>query len=174
MLFDPLAQLLGLLACAIGVTAFLQRQDRKLRLHLTLNGVLLTAHFMLLGATAAAINCLLCAVRTWVSGYYRSLGVMLLFLGVAWPLVMPKVSHPIQWLTLLGTTLSTYALFRLDGMALRLCMLSSTVCWLVHNIWAGSWGGILLEGSFFIVNGHLILGLYRARRQARCVSTQQG
>ncbi|MGE6292925.1 hypothetical protein [Aeromonas media] len=41
-------------------------------------------------------------------------------------------------------------------------------------MWAGSWGGILLEGSFFIVNGHLILGLYRARRQARCVSTQQG
>lgn len=128
MLFDPLAQLLGLLACAIGVTAFLQRQDRKLRLHLTLNGVLLTVHFMLLGATAAAINCLLCAVRTWVSGYYRSLGVMLLFLGVAWPLVMPKVSHPIQWLTLLGTTLSTYALFRLEGMALRLCMLGSTIC----------------------------------------------
>ncbi|MCY9837187.1 YgjV family protein [Aeromonas media] len=174
MLFDPLAQLLGLLACAIGVTAFLQRQDRKLRLHLTLNGVLLTAHFMLLGATAAAINCLLCAVRTWVSGYYRGLGVMLFFLGLTWLLVMPRIAHPIQLLTLLGTTLSTYALFRLEGMALRLCMLSSTVCWLVHNIWAGSWGGILLEGSFFIVNGHLILGLYRARRQARCVSTQQG
>ncbi|MNI09859.1 Inner membrane protein YgjV [compost metagenome] len=98
---------------------------------------------------------------------------MLFFLGLTWLLVMPKVIHPIQLLTLLGTTLSTYALFRLEGMALRLCMLSSTVCWLVHNIWAGSWGGILLEGSFFIVNGHIILGLYRARRRGRCTSTPQ-
>ncbi len=112
---------------SIGVTAFLQRQDRKLRLHLTLNGVLMALHFMLLGATAAAINCLLCAVRTWVSGYYRGLGVMLFFLGMAWLLVMPQVEHPIQVLTLIGTTLSTYALFRLEGLALRLCMLSSTL-----------------------------------------------
>jgi hypothetical protein len=82
MPLDSLAQLLGLLACAIGITAFVQSQDSKLRLHLTLNGALLTAHFMLLGATAAAINCLLCAVRTWVSGYYRGLGVMLFFLGL--------------------------------------------------------------------------------------------
>ncbi|WP_310596550.1 YgjV family protein [Aeromonas aquatica] len=168
MLLDApwLAQLLGLLACAIGVTAFLQRQDGKLRLHLTLNGVLMALHFMLLGATAAAINCLLCAVRTWVSGYYRGLGVMLFFLGIAWLLVMPQVEHPIQVLTLIGTTLSTYALFRLEGLALRLCMLSSTLCWLTHNLWAGSMGGILLEGSFLIVNGRTILTLHRARGAA--------
>lgn len=167
MLFDPLAQLLGLLACAIGVTAFLQRQDRKLRLHLTLNGALMALHFMLLGATAAAINCLLCAVRTWVSGYYRGLGVMLLFLGLAWLLVMPQIGHPIQLLTLIGTTLSTYALFRLEGLALRLCMLGSTLCWLTHNLWAGSLGGSLLEGAFLLVNGRTIFSLQRARRLAR-------
>lgn len=95
---------------------------------MTLNGVLLAANFMLLGATAAAIHCLHCAVRTWVSGYYRSLGVMLFFLGLNWLLVMPRIAHSIQLLALLGTTLSTYALFRLEGMALRLCMLSSTIC----------------------------------------------
>lgn len=58
-----LAQLLGLLACAIGATAFLQHQDQKLRRHLTLNGVLLALHFMMLGATVAAINCLLVGLR---------------------------------------------------------------------------------------------------------------
>ncbi|KTA79363.1 hypothetical protein VO70_20535 [Aeromonas salmonicida] len=75
-----LAQLLGLLACAIGATAFLQHQDQKLRRLLTLNGVLLALHFMMLGATVAAINCLLCAVRTWVSGYHRTLSVMWSFI----------------------------------------------------------------------------------------------
>lgn len=164
MLFDPLAQLLGLLACAIGVTAFLQRQDRKLRLHLTLNGVLLTAHFMLLGATAAAINCLLCAVRTWVSGYYRSLGVMLLFIALAWGLVLPQLEHPVQLLTLIGTTLSTYALFRLEGLLLRWCMLASSLCWVIHNLWAGSIGGILLEGMFLVINGYTIFSFCRSQR----------
>ena len=153
MLFDPLAQLLGLLACAIGVTAFLQRQDRKLRLHLTLNGVLLTAHFMLLGATAAAINCLLCAIRTWVSGYHRTLG-----------LVLPQLEHPVQLLTLIGTTLSTYALFRLEGLLLRWCMLASSLCWVIHNLWAGSIGGILLEGMFLVINGYTIFSFCRSQR----------
>ena len=70
-----------------------------------------------------------------------------------------------QLLTLLGTTLSTFALFRLNGIALRLCMLSSTICWLTHNIWAGSIGGILQESIFFILNSHTIFRLYKAAPQ---------
>ncbi|WP_439836068.1 YgjV family protein [Aeromonas enteropelogenes] len=159
------AQSVGLLACLVGATAFMQRQDNKLRLHLTLNGTLMGLHFLLLGSSVAAINCLLCAVRNWVSGYYRGLSVMLLFLALAWLLVIPQITHPVQILTLLGTTLSTYALFRLNGIALRLCMLSSTVCWLTHNVWAGSIGGILQESIFFVINSHTIFKLYRATPQ---------
>jgi len=159
---DPwLAQLIGLLACAIGATAFLQHQDQKLRRHLTLNGVLLAMHFMMLGATVAAINCLLCAVRTWVSGYHRTLSVMWTFIMLAWVLVLPQLEHPMQLLTLTGTTLSTYALFRLDGLPLRGCMLASSLCWVVHNFWAGSIGGSLLEGMFFVINGYTMVSLYR-------------
>ncbi|MEG0008169.1 MAG: YgjV family protein [Aeromonas sp.] len=176
MLLDNLwfAQSIGLLACLVGATAFLQRQDSKLRLHLTLNGTLMGLHFLLLGSSVAAINCLLCAVRNWVSGYYRGLGVMLLFLALAWTLVIPQISHPVQILTLVGTTLSTFALFRLEGITLRLCMLSSTICWLTHNIWAGSLGGILQESIFFVINGHTILGLYRARPQAAQETAKAG
>ncbi|EKP0308892.1 YgjV family protein [Aeromonas veronii] len=159
------AQSLGLLACLVGATAFMQRLDNKLRLHLTLNGTLMGLHFLLLGSSVAAINCLLCAVRNWISGYYRGLGVMLLFLALAWLLVIPQMTHPVQILTLLGTTLSTYALFRLNGIALRLCMLSSTICWLTHNVWAGSIGGILQESIFFVINSHTIFKLYRATPQ---------
>ncbi len=160
-----LAQLLGLLAWAIGASAFLQRQDTKLRRLLTLNGVLLTLHFLLLGATAAAINCLLCAIRTWVSGHYRTPAVMLLFIALAWGLVLPQLTDPAQLLTLVGTTLSTYALFRLQGLSLRWCMLASSLCWVIHNIWAGSIGGILLEGMFLVINGYTILSLYRSQRR---------
>lgn len=153
-------QVIGGGACLIGAVAFLQRQDIKLRALLCINGALLALHFLMLGATAAAISSLLCAVRTWVSGYYRTQTVMLIFIIAALGLVIPYVEHPMQILTLIGTTLSTYALFRLEGFALRLCMLASTCVWLIHNIWAGSWGGILLEGSFLFINSYTILTVY--------------
>lgn len=167
MSFDShlIAQLIGLLACLTGVTAFMQRSDGKLRAQLTLNGVLMALHFFLLGGTAVAINCLLCAVRTWVSGRTRHLAIMLGFILLTLVLTLPQVTHPMQWLTIAGTTLSTYALFRLEGLALRLCMLSSSTVWLLHNVWAGSWGGVLLEGVFFVVNSITIVRLYQAQRR---------
>ncbi|MGL6013585.1 MAG: YgjV family protein, partial [Shewanella oncorhynchi] len=56
------AQVIGGGACLIGAVAFLQRQDIKLRALLCINGALLALHFLMLGATAAAISSLLCAV----------------------------------------------------------------------------------------------------------------
>lgn len=163
MFFDNywLAQSIGIVGCLVGATAFMQRQDHKLRFQLTLNGLLMSIHFFLLGSTVAAINCLVCAIRNWVSGYYRNLAVMFFFLILAWSLVIPQIIHPIQILTLVATTLTTYALFRLNGIRLRLFMLTSTICWLIHNIWLGSIGGIIQESLFFVVNSRTIFRLYK-------------
>ncbi|MBG2876923.1 YgjV family protein [Proteus alimentorum] len=168
MFFDNywFAQGIGVLGCLIGATAFMQRQDSKLRFQLTLNGLLMSIHFFLIGSTVGAINCLLCAIRNWVSGYSRNIVIMLIFIALAWFLVIPKIIHPIQILTLFATTLTTYALFRFNGIVLRLCMLTSTLCWLTHNIWAGSIGGIVQESLFLIVNSRTIFKLYKARLQS--------
>lgn len=91
----------------MGTSAFLQRQDKQLRAQLTLNGLLMGMHFLLLGSPASAINTTLSAVRTLVSGYYRGKGVMIFFLVTSWLLVLPKLTHPMQLLPLLGTTLTT-------------------------------------------------------------------
>ncbi|WP_265433591.1 YgjV family protein [Aeromonas salmonicida] len=154
------AQLIVLLACLMGASAFLQRQDKQLRAQLTLNGLLMGMHFLLLGSPASAINTTLSAVRTLVSGYYRGKGVMIFFLVTSWLLVLPKLTHPMQLLPLLGTTLTTYALFRLESLSLRLCMLASSIGWLAHNLW----GGIMLESLVIVLNGHTRFHLYRQRR----------
>lgn len=144
----------------MGTSAFLQRQDKQLRAQLTLNGLLMGMHFLLLGSPASAINATLSAVRTLVSGYYRGKGVMIFFLVTSWLLVLPKLTHPMQLLPLLGTTLTTYALFRLESLSLRLCMLASSIGWLAHNLW----GGIMLESLVIVLNGHTRFHLYRQRR----------
>ncbi len=43
-------------------------------------------------------------------------------------------------------------------------MWCSTACWVTHNLWLGSIGGTLIEGSFLIVNG---LNIIRFRRMQK-------
>ena len=74
---------------------------------------------------------------------------------------MPDITQPIQWLTLIGTTLGTWALYREQGIRMRLIMLMGTVCWVTHNFVIGSIGGALIEGSFLFVNSHTVFRLWR-------------
>ena len=63
---------------------------------------------------------------------------------------------------MLGTSLGTYGLFRLQGIAMRLCMMGVNLLWLGHNLWLGSWGGSLIESVFFVVN---IITIYRLHKR---------
>lgn len=106
-----LAQLLGLLACAIGATAFLQHQDQKLRRHLTPRGTFGSA---LYDARCDGRRHKLPAVCSPHVGFRvppnAGCHVELYCVGLG---AGTQMEHPMQLLTLTGTTLSTYALFRI-------------------------------------------------------------
>ena len=136
---NPLAQSVGLLAFGVGIATFVQRGDQRLRTLLTLYCIVIGVHFFLLGAIAAAYG-------AWLSG-----------LGV------PNITQPIQWLTVIGTTLGTWALYREQGIRMRFLLLMGTVCWVTHNVVVGSIGGALIEGCFLFVNTHTIYRLWRQR-----------
>jgi len=114
-----------------------------------------------MGAGAAALSARLSSGRTPVSSRTRNIWLMTVFLLVVWGVGLPKVSSAIQWLPLIGTTLGTWGLFREQGIRMRLCMLSGTVCWVTHNFAIGSIGGTLIEASFLLVNSHTIFRLWR-------------
>jgi hypothetical protein len=167
MTSDPMiAQAVGLLAFGVGITAFWQRDDQRFRMQLTAFSGIICAHFFLMGAPAAGLSAALSGVRTLVSTRTRNLAVMLGFMLVVWLVGLPKVSEPMQLLALIGTTLGTFGLFRLQGVPLRLCMLTGTLCWLAHNIWLGSIGGSLIEVSFLVVNGITMVRLLRGKALA--------
>ncbi len=88
------------------------------------------------------------------------------FLLAVWLLGLPKVTAPMQLLPLIGTSLGTIGLFRLQGIPLRLCMMAVNLFWLAHNLWLGSLGGSLIESSFFVVNLVTIYRLHRSRVMA--------
>lgn len=155
------AQVVGLIGFAVGATTFLQGCDRAFRQRLTLACYLIGVHFWLLGVPAAATSTVLSGTRCWLSGLTRSTWVMLLFIGLTLGIGSQVMQSPVEWLAICGSCLSTFALFKLRGLAMRWLILAGTLCWLVNNLIAGSVGGILLESTYLAAN---LLTIYRLRQ----------
>jgi hypothetical protein len=162
--FTAPAQLVGYLAFVLGIIAFSQRIDWRLKFLVASECVVYTAHFFLLGNNAAAVSAALSALRTfaslkthspWVAGFFLVLNLAL-GIGVAtsWTAVFP----------ILAGLSGTVAVFFLRGIGMRLVLLCATLCWLTNNILSGSIGGTLLESCIAVVNGTTMWRLWRASK----------
>lgn len=160
---NPLAQSVGLLAFGLGILTFAQRSDQRLRVFLTVFCAVIGAHFLLLGTPAAAYAAWLSGIRSYVSIHTRHVAVMGFFLIVVWVMAIPTITRPVQWLAVVGASLGTWALYREQGIRMRVIILGGTACWLIHNIAVGSIGGALIESCFLGVNSHTIFRLWRRR-----------
>ncbi|MEA9390395.1 YgjV family protein [Acerihabitans sp. TG2] len=155
------AQAVGGLAFIVGITMFVKRDDRKFKLQLALYSLIIGCHFFLMGANAAGTSAVLNSVRTVISTRTRSIIVMFVFITLTLALGLSEVKHAVELLPIIGTVMSTWALFRTSGLTTRCVMWCSTAGWVTHNIWLGSIGGSLIEGSFLIVNGFNIIRFRR-------------
>lgn len=151
-----LGQLLGLVTFGLGIACFYQRDDRKLKLTMLVMNLNNVPHFWLLGADTAALSSALSVLRTGLALKYRGLPLALAFMALTLALGLPLVQQPFHWLALAGSCIGSYALFCLQGIAMRLAFLAGALCWLGNNLAAGSIGGTLLELTLISVNLHTI------------------
>ncbi|WEM44946.1 YgjV family protein (plasmid) [Photobacterium sp. DA100] len=161
-----LAQALGFVSFALGITAFYQKDDKKLKVVMVIFNINHMLHFFLLGAVTAGFSALLSAFRTALSVKFQS--KLLAYFFIACNLVVGFYLAE-QWLDLLpiaGACIGTYALFCLEGIKMRLAFLVGALCWLSNNIAVGSIGGTLLEATLLSVNVVTMLRLYRQQRVA--------
>lgn len=70
---------------------------------------------------------------------------MAIFIVLTGGIGLAKFHHPVELLPVIGTIVSTWALFRCKGLTMRCVMWFSTCCWVIHNFWAGSIGGTMIE-----------------------------
>lgn len=161
MTFYWFAQSVGVLAFLVGITMFFNRSDRRFKQQLSAYSAVIGIHFLLMGAAPAGLSALLNAVRTLVSLRTRSLWVMVIFISLTLLFGLSRAQHLMELLPVGATVVSTWALFRTSGLTTRCIMWCSTCCWVIHNLWLGSIGGTLIEGSFLIMNG---LNIIRFRR----------
>ncbi|WP_334326609.1 YgjV family protein, partial [Gilliamella apicola] len=139
------------------ISAFLQRRDNVFRWQLTIVNVIMTLHFYLLGPESypAAILNVVNIFRNIASNYTKNISVMLFFIALMWIFYFfttPDPTQFIHYLSVIGTTLVTIALFRLQQQKMRLLILMSSVLWIIYSLWIGSLGSLAIEVTFAIIN----------------------
>jgi hypothetical protein len=146
------AQCVGYVAFVIGVSAFLQRSDRKLKALNATQSLVYSVHFILLGNFPASACSLLSGFRSFASLKTRSplLAGLIIALNVAFGLVFAKSG--VGWLPVIGSCLGTLGFFLMRGVRMRLVLLAGTFLWLANNILSGSIGGTALEATIATVN----------------------
>jgi hypothetical protein len=160
--FSP-AQCVGYVAFVLGVSAFLQKNDRKLKTLNASESLAYAVHFTLLGNPSAAACSLLACIRSFLSLKTRSPFLAGIIIAINLGLGFWLAKSSAGWLPVIGACFATVAIFFMRGVRMRLLLLASTFLWLANNIISGSIGGTLLELTIATVNSVTILQILRMR-----------
>ena len=159
------AQVIGYVALVLGVTGFLQRDDRRLKLLVAGECFVYVAHFALLGNPPAASSALVSGVRMTLSVWFRSAWLAAASVAVNVGLAVAVGAHGAQWVPVFGSSLGAIAVFLMKGIPMRLVLLTSTACWLANNVLSGSVGGTVLESIIAAASITTIVRMAMAARR---------
>jgi hypothetical protein len=157
------AQCLGYVAFVLGVSAFLQKADRRLKLLNASECVAYAIHFALLGNPSAAASALVSAVRSFLSVRSRSplLAAVLVAANIMVGVMFSRSGA--GWLPVIASATATVAIFVLSGIPLRSVLLGCTLLWLVNNVLCRSVGGVALESTIAVASVSTIIRLALSR-----------
>jgi len=162
-LFTP-AQLFGYVALVLGVAAFLQRNDTRLKVLIASESIAYVVHFILLGNFPASGSALVSCVRNLISIKFRSPWWILVFVVINVAIGLLFAKGITGWLPVTASCLATAAVFLMQGVALRLVLLVCTLLWLANNLISGSIGGSVLEAMIAAINLTTIARMALERR----------
>lgn len=160
---DPfsLAQCLGYVAFVLGVSAFLQRDDRRLKLLNSAQGMVYAAHFYLLGSLPLAGSAAVCALRSGTAAFYMRRWLVAPFVALNLAVGWLVAEAWTDWLPVAGFVIGTVSVFLLGGVALRLGMFASSAVVMAAAALSGSIGGVALEAAIAAAN---LVTIFRLRR----------
>jgi hypothetical protein len=159
--FSP-AQCVGYLAFVLGVAAFLQKSDRRLKMLNSIQGLAYAAHFLLLGNIPASSSSLISGVRSFLAVKYRSPWLAWLIVAVNLAVGIAVVRSGVGWIPVVASCAATLAVFLIQGIPMRLVLLACTFMWLTNNILSHSIGGTMLESTIAVVNVTTMIRMLRA------------
>ena len=162
-LYSP-AQSVGYVALVLGVSAFLQKNDRSLKLLISSESIAYVVHFILLGNFPASGSALVSCLRTLTSIRYRSPWLVAVFIAINIAIGVTFARSFAGWLPVSASCLATVAVFLLQGVMMRMVLMVCTLLWLANNLISGSIGGTVLEALIALINLSTITRMVIERR----------
>lgn len=155
-----LIQSIGIIACIIGISSFLFKNDKTLKKLMSLAAFIFSIHYFLLESWTSAIIKLINSTRNIISIKYSSQYILFIFLSLYWCLGLFYADKTIDYISVITITISTIAMFNFSGIKLRLFFFPSIITWIIIGIQTNSIGGVIAESFVFISNSFTILKLY--------------
>ena len=153
-----LSQVLVGFAALFIVSSFQFTDQRLVRLCLALGGATIAWHFWLLEVHTAALMSAIACLRFLTAIFWRNKGLFYLFMALVLANTIFSYAGYLTILAALATSFATWGAFRNSDRELRVCMMAAAGTMLVHNLFALTPAGVLLE-AFFL--GSNCLAYYR-------------
>ncbi|MGF1776971.1 YgjV family protein [Vibrio nomapromontoriensis] len=163
-----LAQWVGFCSFGLGLLSFWQKDDRRLKLCMLGFYSVHALHFVLLGSMTSAFASGLSFLRTLLAIRYSGKYLCWVTIIILAACGSVLATSWVQFFSIIGTSIGTYAVFQLTGIKLRLALSVGASCWLVNNILMGSMGGVMLESCLIVLN---LVTAYRIQQSARSLTT---
>ena len=157
-----LTQAIGFLAFFVGIYAFTNKDDKKLRIWQAAQCFLLSLHFFLLGAQSGAAITLLAGIRNLISLHKHNTYVGFIFLILYVTVGVLRYKVPLDVLPVISALLGTIAIFYLSGIKMRLFLMAGTSLWIIYNALVFSIGPFFMELFILIVTAHAAYRLWKA------------
>lgn len=161
------AQIMGYITFIFGVSAFSQKNDRKLKLLSALQCACGTLHFFLLGNYAASMTMFISMLRSMVAVYTRSPWVAAIFAVLCITLGSWVAQSWLSFIPITGSVVAVLGIFLLKGEKMRYTLMLASALWLVNNIISGSLGGTLQEIVMIAMGGLTIYRIRHAQKYQR-------
>jgi hypothetical protein len=160
-----IAQGIGFIAFFCGISAFFQKDDRTLKVLMVFQGLLLAAHFYMLGALAGAGGALISGTRTGFSLFHIGKFIAPVFYIAAIIIGFAAYQSPVDILPILGSIAGTTAFFYLSGLKMRCLLAVGTILWIIHNALVLSIGPFLMEVFMLSANIYRLRLLLKERKE---------
>ncbi len=147
-----LSQGFSALAIALGVGAYVERREARLKSMLSGAAACQAIHFLLLGATQGVVQASLTSIRFLVSTRQNPKKFFWIFLSLGVAFGVWQYKTPVDILPVLASAMACVAVFRSRGIVMRYWLLAVTLCWFSYNAWNMSIVGCLLELTYASMN----------------------
>ena len=147
-----LSQVLISIAIIFDVASFQCKQRHYIVGCLSVAGMLISVHFMLLSQWTGALLMITATIRYFVSIFTTHFLVKLLFVMLNITISALTYVGLVNLISLLGATFQTVAAFQDQDKTLRQLMIIGTFFWLAHNAIVGSPAAVIMELLFLLSN----------------------